>query len=215
MIDGFARVEIEEASQEAYGMLLGPGLAAGRLRVSASDRTHVALAAAEPEQVRARAARRGLEVNSAGDLVVGGGWALGIEQPAADDTSGGTGIVLDHIVVRSADAQRAVADYGGRLGLDLRLERQAPQWGSRMLFFRCGDAVLEVVVPLDGSHQGPDAVSGIAWRVPDIDRAVQRLGEAGLELSEIRKGRKPGTRVCTVRDARMGLPTLLIQQSRE
>ncbi len=51
---------------------------------------------------------------------------------------------LDHIVVHTTNPERAVALYGGRLGLDLRLDRSNEQWGARQLFFRCGGAVVEV-----------------------------------------------------------------------
>ena len=51
---------------------------------------------------------------------------------------------LDHVVVRTPNPDRAVALYAGRLGLDLRLDRSNPDWGSRLLFFRCGDLVVEI-----------------------------------------------------------------------
>ena len=51
---------------------------------------------------------------------------------------------LDHVVVRSPNPERAIAFYAGRLGLDLRLDRSNPEWGSRLLFFRCGDLVVEM-----------------------------------------------------------------------
>ena len=34
----------------------------------------------------------------------------------------------------------------------------------------------------------------------------------GLEVSEVREGRKPGTRVFTVRTGTFGVPTIVIQQ---
>ena len=49
---------------------------------------------------------------------------------------------LDHVVVRSPNPERAIAFYAGRLGLDLRLDRSNSDWGSRLLFFRCGDLVV-------------------------------------------------------------------------
>ena len=41
---------------------------------------------------------------------------------------------LDHIVVSTTNPERAVTLYGGRLGLDLRLDRVNEQWGARQLF---------------------------------------------------------------------------------
>jgi hypothetical protein len=35
----------------------------------------------------------------------------------------------------------------------------------------------------------------------------------GVEVSEVRTGRKPGTRVMTVRSGTCGVPTLIVQSS--
>ena len=35
---------------------------------------------------------------------------------------------------------------------------------------------------------------------------------AGLDVSEVRAGRKPGTRVLTLRDGTCGVPTLLLER---
>jgi acetylornithine deacetylase/succinyl-diaminopimelate desuccinylase-like protein len=37
-----------------------------------------------------------------------------------------------------------------------------------------------------------------------------RLAAAGFDVSEVRQGRKPGTKVFTVRDAPGGVPTLML-----
>jgi hypothetical protein len=54
---------------------------------------------------------------------------------------------------------------------------------------------------------------GLSWRVPDAEAARERLKAAGLDVSEVRSGRKPGTRVLTLRDGTCGVPTLLLQPS--
>jgi catechol 2,3-dioxygenase-like lactoylglutathione lyase family enzyme len=118
---------------------------------------------------------------------------------------------LDHIVVQTADAERAVALYGGRLGLDLRLDRANEQWGARQLFFRCGGAVVEVGASLKAPvSDAPDKFGGLAWRVRDPDAARSRIAAAGIDVSEVRKGRKPGTSVFTVRGGTGGVPTLML-----
>jgi catechol 2,3-dioxygenase-like lactoylglutathione lyase family enzyme len=123
---------------------------------------------------------------------------------------------LDHVVIRAADVERAVALYGARLGLDLRLDRENPQWGARQLFFRVGASVLEMAAPVKAPPEpGPDRFGGLAWRVLDPDAARARIAAAGFDVSEVRPGRKPGTRVFTVRDAPSGVPTILIQQNAE
>ena len=118
---------------------------------------------------------------------------------------------LDHIVVRTDDAERAVALYGGRLGLDLRLDRTNEQWGARQLFFRCGNAVVEIGASLQPpAGDTKDVFGGLAWRVRDPDAARARIAAAGLDVSEVRRGRKPGTQVFTVRSGTGGVPTLML-----
>lgn len=122
---------------------------------------------------------------------------------------------LDHVVIRTADPERAVALYGGRLGLDLRLDRSSPQWGVRFLFFRAGDLVVEIVHELKaGVSQKPDFFGGLSWGVRDIEATRARLLAAGRNLSEVRKGRKPGSQVCTLRDGTSNVPTILLGQER-
>lgn len=117
---------------------------------------------------------------------------------------------LDHIVIRTTDAERAAALYGARLGLDMRLDREVA--GRRLMFFRCGDAVVELVhdVTIEG---GRDRFWGLSWRVRDADAERARLAAAGLDVSEVRQGVKPGTRVFTVRNGTAGAPTLMIEHA--
>lgn len=119
---------------------------------------------------------------------------------------------LDHVVINTPNPDRALALYGARLGLDFRLERSNPAWGSRLMFFRCGGAVVEIGAALKDAPpaDGPDRLSGLAWRVSDPDAARARLADEGLDVSEVRQGRKPGTRVFTVRSGVPGAPTLLL-----
>ena len=149
--------------------------------------------------------RRGLTGDAGGFDVGGLSWQLAPSVPGE-----GGGPTLDHIVVRTGDAERAAADYGARLGLDLRLDRRLEEHGFRGLFFRCGDAVVEIVAPTKGVD-GPDRFGGLAWRAADLEATRERLTAAGCEVSQIRTGRKPGTRVATLRDPALGTPTLLIE----
>lgn len=147
--------------------------------------------------------RRDLEVSDAVVGVHGTTWHL----REAGDTSPTDALALDHVVVTSPDAVAATADFGGRLGLDLRLDRDT-DFGFRGLFFRCGDAVVEVVVPHD--PPGSPFLSGAAWRCADVAGTRSRLAGLGVEVSETRRGRKPGTSVATVRDPDLAVPTLLV-----
>lgn len=126
-----------------------------------------------------------------------------------DETSAITS--LDHVVVRSPNPERAIAFYAGRLGLDLRLDRSNPEWGARLLFFRCGDLVVEIVHDLKkGISDAPDRLWGLSWRTPDIAKANARLKAAGIDVTEPRDGRRPGSRVFTVKDHTEGVPTIVI-----
>lgn len=120
-------------------------------------------------------------------------------------------VSLDHVVIRTSDPERAVALYGGRLGLDLRLDRSNPDWGSRLLFFRCGNVVVELVHDLKkGVSGGPDTLWGLSWRTPDVARCHERLVKAGIEVSAPRDGRRPGTRLFTVQSHTANVPTIVI-----
>jgi catechol 2,3-dioxygenase-like lactoylglutathione lyase family enzyme len=121
---------------------------------------------------------------------------------------------LDHVVVHTPNPDRALALYGARLGLDLRLDRSNPDWGARQLFFRCGDSVVEIGHGLkQGVSDAPDSLGGLAWRMQHPSEVQARLAGAGFNVSEVRKGRKPGTEVFTVRDRTRGVPTLMLSAS--
>ncbi len=134
---------------------------------------------------------------------------------AAPTPAGGVS-ELDHIVIRTTNCDRSLGVYGAKLGLDLRLDRSNESWGVRQLFFRCGSAVVEFGASLKTPvSDDPDGFGGMAWRVLDADAAQARLFAAGFDVSEVRTGRKPGTRVFTLRTGVPGGPALVIQQNAE
>ncbi len=135
------------------------------------------------------------------------------ERPLSVRSAPASIMAMDHVVISTADPERAAALYGARLGLDMALDRSHPDWG-RLMFFRCGDLVVEVTHKSGkAAETAPDRLRGICWRVADIDATHARLVADGLDVSEIRTGRKPGTRVMTVRKGTCGVPTLLVQPS--
>ena len=84
------------------------------------------------------------------------------------------------------------------------------------------------VLPLRRSHRRgrapagaggrPDATTScgaLSWRVADIDATRARLVAAGVDVSEVRAGRKPGTRVVSVRNGTCGIQTLLVERGAE
>jgi catechol 2,3-dioxygenase-like lactoylglutathione lyase family enzyme len=120
---------------------------------------------------------------------------------------------MDHVVVSTADPERAAALFGARLGLDMALDRSHPDWG-RLMFFRCGDLIVEVVHrPDPKADKTHDKLWGLSWRVADVEATRARLVSAGIDVSEVRTGRKPGTRVLTVRTGTCGIPTLLVERT--
>jgi hypothetical protein len=64
-----------------------------------------------------------------------------------------------------------------------------------------------------GVSDGPDHLWGLSWRVPDIAKAHARLRSAGVDLSDMRTGRRPHTRVFTVRSHTTGVATLVLGMS--
>jgi catechol 2,3-dioxygenase-like lactoylglutathione lyase family enzyme len=134
------------------------------------------------------------------------------QMPALGDAAAAV-FALDHAVVRTSDAEAARTLYGDGLGLRLALDREFPQWGARLLFFRVGGLTVEIAAELGAAPASDpgDRLWGFSWRVRDADAARERLVAAGFDVSEVRAGRRPGTRVLTVRDGTHGVPTLLLE----
>ena len=118
---------------------------------------------------------------------------------------------LDHAVIASGDGDYTAALLSARLQLDMRLDLTNPDWDSRLMFFRCGDLIIEVYQPLSKPLPvAQDRFFGLSWRTLDIDETHGLLSARGFNVSPVKAGRKPGTRVCTVRDKTHGVPTLIL-----
>lgn len=138
---------------------------------------------------------------------------LAEERPRSAATAAAPIQALDHVVVSTEDPERAAALYGARLGLDMAFDRSHGELGQLMLF-RCGDLGVEVVRrPVAGADQTHDKLWGLSWRVADADATRARLVASGVSVSEVRTGRKPGTRVLSVRDGTCGIHTLLVERT--
>jgi len=137
------------------------------------------------------------------------------ERPRSQALSGAPVTGLDHVVIATAQPDRAMALYGAKLGLELVRDLPRPDWNARLMFFRCGDLILEVMQRLDRPvFEKPDRLWGLSWRVADADAARERLATSGVDVSEVRSGRLPGTRVFTARNGTCGVPTLLVEPQR-
>jgi len=122
------------------------------------------------------------------------------------------GIAVDHVVLKTADADDCIRLFRDDLGIRLALDQTVEEWGGRMLFFRTGKMTLEVIEH-PGERPVQDFFWGITYSCPDIEAAHTALAAAGVALSDIRTGRKPGTRVATIRSHTLGIPSLLLDSS--
>jgi len=135
---------------------------------------------------------------------------INVWEPATD-----AALRLDHLVINTPNPERAVALYGGRLGLPLKLDRTIEQFNTRFLFFVVGGLILEIIHRTDkpSDPEGPDSLWGLTWATQDLEACRDRLERGGVNVSEIRTGRKPGSTVFTARDHAQGVPTLFIHHA--
>jgi catechol 2,3-dioxygenase-like lactoylglutathione lyase family enzyme len=118
---------------------------------------------------------------------------------------------LDHLVVNTVNPERALALYGARLGLRLALDLSMTERDARLLSFKAGTNTIELSHRISkAADAGPDKLWGITWRTPDIIGARERMAKKGLNVSEVRKGMRKGTRVFTVNDGTLNVPTLIL-----
>lgn len=138
--------------------------------------------------------------------------ALPPAEPLGSEGAAAAG--FDHVVIQTSDGDAARDLYRDRLGIRLALDRSFEERGVRLLFFRVGGVTIELAARQAGSgergSEAADRLWGIAYRVPDVTAARARVHDSGFDVTETRKGNKPGTVVCTVRDRTHGVPTLLI-----
>ena len=117
---------------------------------------------------------------------------------------------LDHVVINTNDPEGIISLYGDIFGIRLALDQTVEQWGGRMLFFRLYHTTLEVIAKKN-DEQPEDSLWGLAWVVTDIKETYDRLISEGLEVTDVKEGRKPNTLVATVKSNTCNIPTLLIQ----
>lgn len=118
---------------------------------------------------------------------------------------------VDHVVLYTADADDCIGLFGEKgLGIRLALDQTVPEWGGRMVFFRTGKLTLEIIAP-DKGLPGEDYFWGIAYQSADLNELHSDLTTAGVQLSPVRKGRKPDTLVASVKSHDMGIPTLMVE----
>jgi catechol 2,3-dioxygenase-like lactoylglutathione lyase family enzyme len=133
----------------------------------------------------------------------------GLTLPEATPTAGEPISGVDHVVVNTQSVAAAKRFYGEQLGIRLALEQHVPEWGGTQLFFRASSMSIEVIASAKAPEQ--DELWGLALKTNNIVATHERLVSSGIAVSEIRDGRKAGTRVCTAKSHTLGVPTLMIE----
>jgi len=106
---------------------------------------------------------------------------------------------IDHLVVASSDLADCARLWHETLGLDLRLTVDRPE-GRRLQFLRLGGSILELAGEAAPSQAGErDLLWGVAYRVEDVKRTVERLRADGIDVSDAREGNASGTLVADLR----------------
>ncbi len=120
---------------------------------------------------------------------------------------------IDHVVIQTTQPERAIALWRDTHDLRLAFDKEFPQRGLRLLFFRSAGITLEYAAPYPPAPtEEPDRLYGISYRVASIEEAQLRLRAAGVDVSEVRPGHRADSLVCTVRSGTCGVPTLLIER---
>jgi methylmalonyl-CoA/ethylmalonyl-CoA epimerase len=113
---------------------------------------------------------------------------------------------IDHVGVATEDLEGAISLYEGTLGMPVAHRETVESQGVEAVLLDVGDGHVELLRPL-----GPDTPVGkylakkgpglhhVAYAVPDIDEALDRMKQAGVELidQEAREGIR-GSRVAFV-----------------
>ena len=115
---------------------------------------------------------------------------------------------LDHLVLTTNKSDALINLYEKELGIRLALDQFVEKWGGRMLFFRTGQATIEVI---DNKVEGNDQFWGLAWKTKDIRKKREYLIENGFNVSDVKDGRKKDTLVATVKFDEVKIPTLLVE----
>ena len=117
---------------------------------------------------------------------------------------------MDHVVINSNDPDGLVDLYSDKYGIRLAMDQFVEKWGGRMLFFRTDHTTIEAIgIKKDGPAE--DFLWGLAWTTKDIKKTHKRLVDAGVNVTDIKDGRKPKTLVATIKSHCADVPTLLIE----
>ncbi len=198
---------------ERYAALLGvaPSVHGSGVRRFQLARGAVELAAGEEGRGTVLFARDGDDDAWPVDGAAYHGLAVALDAPP--DGAGRDGVAIDHVVVLTPNPARAIALWRDRLGLRLAFDREFPDRKLRLMFFRSNGLTFEFAsaLPAPVDADGPDRFYGVSYRVVDLEARRTALLAGRFDVSEIRPGHKPSTRVASVRSGTAGVPTLLLE----
>ncbi|HKQ99001.1 MAG TPA: methylmalonyl Co-A mutase-associated GTPase MeaB, partial [Candidatus Polarisedimenticolia bacterium] len=104
--------------------------------------------------------------------------------------AGGGGIVLDHVGVAVADLDARIALWRDLLGLPLDGVEEVPGEGVKVAFLPAGRTRIELVQPARADStmakhlaKRGEGIHHLCFEVDDLDAALARLAEAGLQVA--------------------------------
>ena len=104
---------------------------------------------------------------------------------------------INQVVIKTKDPDKIINLFKENMKIRLALDKTFKEWSGRMLFFRINGITIEVV---EGDNlEDFNDYYGIGWHTDDFRRCYKSLVNNGFDLSKIRKGRKPGTLVSTLK----------------
>ncbi|WP_370330995.1 glyoxalase [Mycolicibacterium hippocampi] len=110
---------------------------------------------------------------------------------------------IDHVVLLSPDLGRTVESLAA-VGVEPRRERDGELGGRpiRQIFFRFGEAIIEVVGSPYSAGEGPSTLWGITYVVADIDATAAFFGD---RAAPVKDAVQPGRRISTLRHDQLGM----------
>src|SRR5437879_6076340 len=109
---------------------------------------------------------------------------------------------LDSVQIGTADVEEVTAAYTLLVGVE-PLCLGVCRSGGITLEFATGH-------PPPAEADAPDRLYGVSYRVADLEARRERLLRAGVDVSPVRDGMRPGTSVVTVLSGTAVVPTLLL-----
>jgi catechol 2,3-dioxygenase-like lactoylglutathione lyase family enzyme len=133
--------------------------------------------------------------------------------PFAEPTAAAHSVVrsIDHAVYFTPNAAAAAQWWSALFGATESVRQTFPERRTINILLELGGVIIECIEPTAPPKPlAHDRFWGLAYRVDDLDLAVDRVRRAGFEIDAPRNGLAPRTRVATVRWD--NVPTLFIER---